>query len=59
MVPKGLIRGQEESEIGGLIKTIQIIALLRYKRHEETCCHSVSSKRPLANAGVKNSQGVI
>ena len=26
------------------------------RRHEETCCHSNCSGRPLANANVKNSQ---
>ena len=25
-------------------------------RFEETCCHSISSKKPSTNAGVKNSQ---
>ena len=39
------IRGQEE--------TIQITALLRLA--EETCCHSDSSGKPSANAGVKKS----
>ena len=29
------------------------------RRLEETCCHSNSSERPSADAGVKNSQGVI
>ena len=28
-------------------------------RLEVTCCYSDSSERPLANSGVKNSQGII
>ena len=32
MIPKGLVRGLEELEIGGKIKTIQTIALLRLAR---------------------------
>ena len=28
------------------------------KRLEETCCHTVSSEKPSANAGVENSPGI-
>ena len=42
------------------MEIIQTTALLRsaiiLKRLEETCCHSNSSEKPSANAGVKNSQ---
>ena len=57
---KGFVRGLEELEIRGQVKTIQTTALLRsariQRRVQETCCQSNSSERPSANAGVKNSQ---
>ena len=61
-VTKGLIKGQEDMEIRGGVDTIQITALLRSVRreescrHEETCFHSNSSGKLSANTGVKNSQ---
>ena len=61
-LPKGLIRGLEELEIGGQAEIIQTTALRLariLKRVLETCCHSDSNERPSANAGVKNLQGVI
>ena len=42
-------------EIGERIKTVQKYGE-EYWIPEETCCYSDSSGRPLANAGVKNSQ---
>ena len=59
---KGLIKGLEDLEIRGWVETIQTIALLRMarilRRVLETCCHSNSSEKPLANTDMKNSQGV-
>ena len=59
-VTKGLLQGLECSEIRGRVETIQTTALLRSawipRRVEETYCHSNSSEKPLANAGVKNSE---
>ena len=59
---KGLVRRLEELEIGGQIKTIQTTPLLRFisqlKKVQETCCHSDSSERPPANAGVNNLLGI-
>ena len=58
-VTKGLIKGLEDLEIRGEVKTIQTTALLRsaivLRRVLEICCHSNSSEKPSANAGVKNS----
>ena len=58
-VIRGLIKGLEDLEIRGRVKTIQMKALLRLarilKRVEETCCLSDSNGKPSANAGVKNS----
>ena len=53
MIPKNLVRGLEELEIGGRAKTIQTTARI-LRKVQETHCHSDSSERP-NNAGVKNS----
>ena len=50
-IPKGLVKGLEKFEIGGQAETIW--------RLEDSCCHSDSIERPSANAGRKNSQGII
>ena len=58
---------KEELEIGERTDTIKTTTFLgsarilrrEYWRPKETCGHSDSSERPSANAGVKNSQGVI
>ena len=59
MIPKSLVR--EELEKGGRTEAIQTVALLRsariLRRVKKTCCHSESSDRPSANAGMKNSGG--
>ena len=55
-VTKGLVKGLEDLEVGGRVETIQTTVLLRSARilrHEETCCHSISSEKLWANAGVK------
>ena len=61
-VTKGLLKGLEDLEIRGRVKTIQSTTLLRtariLRRVLETCCHSNSSERPSAKTDVKNSQGV-
>ena len=58
-VTKGLLKGLKDMEVGGRVETIQTTALLRtariLRRVLETCCHSDSSEKPSANAGVKNS----
>ena len=59
-VTKGLLKELEDSEVGGLVETIQITTLLRKAweeswRLEEICCHSDSSEKPSANADVKKS----
>ena len=61
-VTNGLLKGLEDVEVGGREETIQTTALLktarilrRVLRLQETCCHSISSERPSANADVKNS----
>ena len=51
----GLVQGLEELEK----RVIQIKALSRYEESrglDETCCFSDSSRKPSANAGVKNDQ---
>ena len=58
-VTKGLVQGLEDLEITGQIETVQTTAWLRSTRIlrrvlEETCCHSISLEKPLANAGEKN-----
>ena len=64
-ITKGLLKGQEDLEVGGWVETIQTTALLRMARilrqvleTEETCCHSNSREKPSANTDVKNSKGV-
>ena len=57
-IPKGLVKGQEDLEINGQVETIQTTVLLRSARIlswtlEETCCHSNTSEKLLANADVK------
>ena len=61
-VSKGLLKGLEDLEVGDRVETIQTSALLKTARIlreswtlEETCCHSISSERPLAYANVKSS----
>ena len=60
-VTKGLVQGLEDWELRGGEETIQSTAFLRSARKESwrpkvTCCHSDSSGKPSANAGVKNSR---
>ena len=61
-ITKGLLKGLEDMEVGGLVETIQMTALLRtariLRRELETCCHSDSSEKPSAYTDVKNSKGV-
>ena len=64
-VTEGLLKGREDLEVGGLVETIQMTAMLRTARIqrrtwrlEETCCHSNSSEKPSANTDVKNSKRV-
>ena len=61
-VTKGLIQELEDLEIRGQVETIQTKALWRsvriLRRVLETHCHSNSSEKPLANAGMKNSQKI-
>ena len=63
-VTKRLLKGLEDSEVGGRVETIQTTALLRPEyweesgRPEETCCHSNSSERSSANVHGKNPKGV-
>ena len=61
-VTKGLLKGLEDSEVGGRVETIQATALLKTARIlsrvleiEETCCHLIYSERPSPNADLKNS----
>ena len=58
-VIKGLVQGLKDLRIRGRVETLQTTALLRSARIlrsvQETCCHSNSSEKPSANAGVKNS----
>ena len=59
-IPKGIIKGLEDLEIGGQEEIIQTTALLRstriLRRVLEICCLSNSSEKPSANPCVKNSQ---
>ena len=59
-ITKGLLKGQEDLEVGGRVETIQMTVLLRtariLRRVQETCCHS--SEKPSADTDVKNSKGV-
>ena len=64
-VTKGLLKGLEDLEVGGLVETIQTRVLLKTARIlrrvleiEETCCHSKSGERPSTDADVKNSKRV-
>ena len=54
---KGLVKGLEDLEIREQEETVQNTASLSrtLRRQVKTCCHSDSSERPSANAGVKNS----
>ena len=61
-ITKGLLKGLEDLEVGGLSKRQHY-----YERPEswdefwgleETSCHSNSSDRPSADTNVKNSKGV-
>ncbi len=56
---KGLLKGLEDLEVGGRMETIQTTVLLKaariLRRVLGSCCHSISSERPLAYADVKNS----
>ena len=62
-VTKGLLKGLEDLEVGGPSKLQYCRERPEYWeeswRLEETCCYSKSSKRPSANADVKNSKRVI
>ena len=51
---KGSVKGVEDLQTRGQLETIQTSVLLR--RVRGICCHSHSSERPSAKAGVKNSQ---
>ena len=64
-VTKRLLKGLEDLEVGGRVKTIQTTVLLKttriLRRVLETwrdCCHSNSSERPSVDADVKNSKVV-
>ena len=59
-IPNGLVKGLEDLEIRRQEETIQTTALFRSARilrgswrPKETYCHSKSSERPSANAGLK------
>ena len=59
-VTKGLVKRLEDLKIRTRVETIQTTAMLRptwkeFWRLKETYCHSNSSERPSADAGVKNS----
>ena len=65
-VTKGLLKGLEDLAVGARVETIQTTTLLRTTdyweesgRLEETCCHTISSKRPSSNADVKNCNDYI
>ena len=64
-VTKGILKGQEDLEVGGRVETIQTTALLKttgiLRRVPETweiCCDSNSRERPSADAEMKNSKRV-
>ena len=63
IIPKDLIRRLEMLEIGGEQRPSKLQDCEEYWeeswRLEETCGLIDSSERPSANAGVKNSQGII
>ena len=56
-VTKGLLKGLEDLEVGGIVKTIQTTTFLRtariLRRLEETCCHSNSSEKTSAKTDEK------
>ena len=58
-VTKGLLKGLEDLEVGdhpnNSITEDDQNTEKRSWRLEETCCHSISSERPSANADAKNS----
>ena len=62
-VTKGLVQALGVLEIKERMETIQTTDQPKYRKDswkpEETCCHSDSREKPLANAGVKNSQKSI
>ena len=61
-VTKGLVQGLENLEITGRVEAVQTYEDQPEYWEEswglEETCHSNSSGKPLANADVKNSQGV-
>ena len=65
MVFKSSVNWLVELEIGGRTKNIPNYRIKKTGQDtefwipEETCCRSDSSKKPLANAGVRNSERVI
>ena len=61
-VTKGLLKGLDDLEVGGRVETIQTTAYCERPQYwgeswrlEDTCCHSNSSEKSLANADLKNS----
>ena len=57
-ITKGLLKGQEDLEVGGRVETIQHYwerseYWKESWRFEETCWHSNSSEKPSANTDVK------
>ena len=63
-IPKDLVRGLEELEIGEKAETIQTQHWLGWLEYWEVswrlaAAWSPSSERPSANAGMKKSQGII
>ena len=59
-IPRGLVKGLEDLEIGGQVEIIQNTALIRtariLRRVLKSCCRSNTSEKPSPNVGVKNSQ---
>ena len=60
---KELLKGWEDLEVGGRVETIQKQPYWKRPEYwkeswrlEETCCHSICSKRPSAYADVKTSE---
>ena len=59
----GLLKGLEDLEVGGRVKTIQTTAFIENGQNtekspgdlKETCCHSNSSERPPTKTDLKNS----
>ena len=58
-ISKELVKGLEDLEIRGQVKTIQTTALLRsvkiLRRVQKICCHSNCSEKPPVNASMKKS----